>query len=114
MSFYYDPDGNPITIERWVELRSDPDSHIVGKTDAWDDGRAIVSTVWLGINHNFRGEGPPIIFETLVFFEDGNQDIMYRYATLEDAKAGHETIVADLQNIGALVRELLPENLELD
>lgn len=27
----------------------------------------VISTVFLGINHNFWGEGPPLLFETMVF-----------------------------------------------
>ena len=47
-----------------------------------------VSTVWIGINHNFSGEGPPLIFETMVFGSEGD---LYceRYATEEQAREGH-------------------------
>ncbi len=53
----------------------------------------IVSTVFLGLNHNFTDTGPPLLFETLVF---GGKyaDEMERYATLDDALAGHERMVA--------------------
>jgi hypothetical protein len=51
-----------------------------------------VSTVFLTIDHNFRDEGPPIVFETLV--QGGPlDDWMRRYATWEDAEEGHAETV---------------------
>lgn len=50
-----------------------------------------VSTVFLGINHNFGGNGDPILFETLVFGGKYN-DEMYRYCTKEEAIKGHDKI----------------------
>ena len=56
-----------------------------------------VSTVFLGLNHNY-GEGPPILFETMIFGgeHDGEQ---WRYATKAKAAEGHERIVKMLKNI---------------
>jgi hypothetical protein len=50
-----------------------------------------VSTVFLGVDHSF-GEGPPLIFETLVFGGPLDQE-MERYSTMEQALAGHEAMV---------------------
>jgi len=51
-----------------------------------------VSTVFLGVNHNFSGTGPQILFETMVF--GGLLDLeMDRYATLAEARAGHWAMV---------------------
>jgi hypothetical protein len=53
-----------------------------------------VSTVWLGSNHDFYGEGNPIIFETMIF-ECKNGEVNYsdlymdRYCTEDEAIAGH-------------------------
>ncbi len=46
-----------------------------------------VSTVFLGISHSF-GPGPPVLFETLVFNGDHDQDAE-RYYTWDEAEAGH-------------------------
>lgn len=83
---YYDKESKPISFERWLELTGDLEYKIVAKTKV---GTNEVSTVWLGMNHNW-GRGPPLIFETLVF---PACDDMYRYATLEQALNGHETMV---------------------
>lgn len=57
-------------------------------------GAVEVSTVFLGINHNF-GDGEPILFETMIFDEtSANRE--WRYATWDEAQAGHDRIVAAL------------------
>jgi len=53
--------------------------------------RIHVSTVFLGLDHSF-GEGPPLLFETMIFGgpEDGYQD---RYSTWDEAIEGHKKAV---------------------
>jgi len=66
-----------------------------------------VSTVFLGIDHNFLGDGPALLFETMTF-NDGDQssthvgdDLIYhpldigirRYATWDEAERGHAQMV---------------------
>jgi hypothetical protein len=59
----------------------------------------IVSTVFLGINHSF-GSRRPQWFETMVFRQMDNKRMLgrlidqWRYATLEEARAGHKLAVA--------------------
>lgn len=52
-----------------------------------------VSTVFLAIDHNYTWEGPPVLFETMVFGGPYDES-MERYETLEEAKRGHERWVA--------------------
>jgi len=47
-----------------------------------------VSTVFLGLDHRFGGDGPPILFETMIFGGRHDQD-QDRYSTWEEAEAGH-------------------------
>ncbi len=54
---------------------------------------ARVSTVLLGLDHNFGPAGPPILFETMIFGGKHN-DYQERYATLAEAEEGHERAVA--------------------
>jgi hypothetical protein len=51
-----------------------------------------VSTVWLGLDHNWSREGPPIIFETMTFGGRYDQEQM-RYATEDQAQKGHREAV---------------------
>jgi hypothetical protein len=49
-----------------------------------------VSTVFLGLDHNFSGKGPPSLFETMVFNADNAaEEYQERYANLEEAIEGH-------------------------
>ena len=52
-----------------------------------------ISTVFLGIDHRF-GEGPPLLFETMVFGGPLDQE-MDRYSTWNEAEVGHNEIVLD-------------------
>jgi hypothetical protein len=52
-----------------------------------------VSTVFLGIDHNFsRSSGDPVLFETLIFGGARDQECE-RYRTWDEAAQGHERIV---------------------
>lgn len=91
---YYDPEGNPITQEQWAE-RLETDERIITQTKV---GSYTVSTMWLGLDHDFLGDGPPIIFETMVFGGDNWQPFEQdRYSTQGEALAGHEAIVEKLR-----------------
>lgn len=60
-----------------------------------DFGGVMVSTVFLGLDHSF-GEGPPVLYETLVF---GGKldDEQERYSTRKEAEQGHERMVSRLK-----------------
>jgi len=59
------------------------------------DGK-LVSTVFLGLDHQF-GSGPPLVFETMVFHDgDGREE--WRYSTWDAAVAGHARVVTALRN----------------
>lgn len=89
MSDYYNRKGEPIDMMEWAkQFRED---RVVAVTDLPDGKR--VSTVFLGLNHAF-GDGPPLIFETMVFDHGSYGEVdMDRYTTEEQAKAGHEAMV---------------------
>ena len=84
-------EGNPLSLMQWAELYEKPAGRRVARTVVSDG--VDVSTVLLGLDHRFGGDGPPIIFETMVFGGplDGEQD---RYATRAEAEAGHAAMVA--------------------
>jgi hypothetical protein len=88
----YDRQGNPISYEEYGELLR-PDYKRVAETTL--PNGVWVSTVWLGLNHSFSDDGPPIIFETMAFADAnvGAELNMARYATEEEALAGHEAMV---------------------
>jgi len=73
-----------MTWAKWFETA---DRH-VAKTNIGD---VKISTVFLGLNHNW-GSGPPLLFETMVFGGelDGEQE---RYSTWDEAEKGHKRMV---------------------
>ena len=82
---YYDRRGNPITVEQWANSLAD---NTVAKTTIGVSGSTVdVSTVWLGLDHSF-GDGPPLIFETMVFGGNLDQE-QERYSTESEALVGH-------------------------
>lgn len=54
----------------------------------WYTPSVYVSTVFLGLDHNFWDDGPPILFETMIF---GGlcDDYQRRYSTWDEAITGH-------------------------
>ena len=88
---YYDRQGRPISAEDWVkpvyrsrEYKRVAEDHV---------GDIYISTVWLGFNHQY-GEGPPLIFETMIFGSGDHDEWYRRYSTEAEAKAGHVAAVA--------------------
>lgn len=90
MNGYYDRKGQPITALEWMRALEDVDTRSVAGTDC--PGGQYVSTVWIGLDHNY-GEGPPLIFETMVF---PACDECERWSTEREAIEGHAAMVAKL------------------
>lgn len=90
---YYDKQGNAIDLMAWAKLLDDMAYKRVAETTL-EDGTWI-STVWLGIDHRFGGDGPPLIFETMVFASKDNlqERDCQRYSTEAEALAGHAEMV---------------------
>lgn len=75
-------------ILAWAAWFEDRDARRVALTEL-PGGR--VSTVFLGLDHNFMRHGPPLLFETMVFMDDECEQ--ERYATWDEAEAGHKRMV---------------------
>ena len=52
----------------------------------------LVSTVFLGLDHNMGGEGPPVLWETMIFGGE-HDEYCDRYSSYKDAIDGHEKAV---------------------
>jgi hypothetical protein len=66
---------------------AETDRRVVAQTGNAD---LLVSTVFLGLDHNFGGRGRPLLFETMT-----NDRMVERYATWEEAEAGHKRAVEE-------------------
>jgi len=62
-------------------------------------GEIMVSTVFLGVDHNFFGDGPPVVFETMIFGGgDGMDQWQRRSCTWEEALRMHAHAVDLVKN----------------
>lgn len=94
------PTDDSIEWGMWLER----ENRIVKKTEVLEICE--VSTVFLGIDHNFSMEGPPILFETMLFFNEFCKDIpeelehyQIRYTTWDEAMIGHEQSIAYVREL---------------
>jgi hypothetical protein len=87
--------------------------HTADRRVAWDQDESgwYVSTVFLGLDHNFGSKGPPVLFETMVFAPTGRRQrkafreafvdqwntSMVRSATWEEAVSCHRVMYAALR-----------------
>lgn len=107
----------PATVLEWARYFEDFQRRRVAETET---ELFVVSTVFLGLDHRHFGEGPPIVFETMVF--EREREIIeiwgrlisvrpdvegWRYASWDDAVAGHDATVSRLRRQEADVKALL-------
>jgi hypothetical protein len=63
----------------------------------------MVSTVFLGLDHNFVMDHPPLLWETMVFPDDSREDLCcQRYTSYDDAVKGHAALSARLARTGVM------------
>ena len=76
------------SLIEWAEWFENGDNRRVAQTSI---NEANVSTVFLGLNHNF-GDGLPLLFETMIFGGKHN-DYQTRCYSWEEAEAMHKKAV---------------------
>lgn len=117
--YILDADGAPQpepSIVAWARWFEDADRRTIAKDEI---AGLLVSTIFLGIDHNWSGVGPPILWETMVFapLAESEPDpiiggevarrfcddrLQWRYSSADAAIAGHAKIVAELVAHGRL------------
>lgn len=106
--YILDADRRPIPIDMsadgalitWSQWCATADRQVAHDQLGVEDGQPAfqVSTVFLGLEHGQDETGAPLLYETLVFVEDGTTRDLRRYASLEAAQAGHARIVGALRD----------------
>ena len=95
MSSFYDRKGKPIDVTTWSKGFENNGRDKLVRRDDLANG-IVISTVWLGIDHNF-GVGPPLIFESMIFSDKRDTPKAeldcIRYSTEKQAIAGHKRLV---------------------
>lgn len=95
-------DGKPIhDVLTWAKLFENLAYKRVAETLLEDGTR--ISTVWLGLNHNFSENEPPLIFETMVFSCEPQafpeEWDCRRYSTEAEAIMGHDAMTRKWKGI---------------
>ena len=91
MSKYYVLEGHEVKpveeLLEWARVFEDS-NRVIARAEV----RGVtVSTVFLGIDHSF-GDGPPLLFETMVFGGEYDQ-LQERYSTYDEAVEGHGNVL---------------------
>jgi hypothetical protein len=87
-------DREPVEVDfmTWVVWFEDIDNRQIKYTQ---QGDVWVSTIFVGLDHNYSDRGPPNLFETMAFVGDHSVG-QERYATLAEAEEGHARAVAEV------------------
>jgi hypothetical protein len=94
-SLYYDRQGAALDTLEWAKKFEDRNYTVLAIDAA---GPLSISTIWVGLDHSFGEDDPPLIFETAGFvLVNGKRQLpyvfAYRYATEAEALRGHAYIV---------------------
>jgi len=96
------PEYDLMTWARWFD---DPANRRVAETDVL--GMCRVSTIFLGLDHSFQrlilGDGPRILFETMVFWEGEHGYEQERCATWAEAEEQHRRMCTEVVRARAIL-----------
>lgn len=92
-----------IDLMTWAVWFEQFDNRRVALDEGEDSkGKWQLSSVFLGIDHSFADNGPPIVFETMLFREDKAADDhndCWRFATWDEIMSFHRRKAAELRGI---------------
>ncbi len=97
VSFYYilDDEGEPVAVDvlAWADWMAGPEHADRIVLQAQPTRTTRVSTVFMGLDHDWSGRGLPVLWETMIFGGpfDGYQR---RYTSRLDALRGHAAALA--------------------
>jgi hypothetical protein len=108
--YYILVDRVPFAVDlmTWARWFNDGDRRRVARTVIDEALGVWVSTVFLGLDHNFLGRGDPVLFETmcfgptdgtLAFGRETHPSIgeTWRYSSWKDAEAGHAAMCDEVR-----------------
>ena len=82
------------SVQKWGVWFEEADRHLA----LTKIGEIEVSTVFLGLDHSFHEDVPPVLWETMIFVGESKKTLFdhyqERYSSFDDARAGHERAVA--------------------
>jgi len=88
----------PVSLLTWAQWYETADRQIKHDTV----GEIVISTLFIGLNRNWNQDGPPLLFETMVFGGEFDGEL-HRYSTYGEAEAGHDTIYQKVSSDEAIL-----------
>lgn len=85
-----------VSLLEWAAQLENDDVRRIGSDHI---GPYFISTVFLGLDHNYGG-GEPLLFETMIFSDDnepGASEYCYRYHDIDEARTGHRAAVEEVK-----------------
>lgn len=79
---------------RWMEVH---ENRLVAQDYLGEHQEIFLSTMFLALDHRLWGDGPPLLFETMMSGPYGWGEYQVRYATWDDAWAGHHAQLKRMQ-----------------
>lgn len=99
-NYILDENNNPVPapdLMEWAKWYERANRRVSLTRVEIPSGKSVeISTVFLGTDHNFSDYGPPLVFETMIFGGEHDQE-MDRYATWDEAETGHARMVQLIQ-----------------
>jgi len=104
LHYKLDTDGQPVACDllEWATWFEGAGASRIVAQDMVGDVQ--VSTVFLALDHDWSGAGPPVLWETMIF-GGRHSDYQRRYSSREAAVAGH---------VEALALASVTRNIELE
>ena len=93
MSRYYQRNGEPYPNDDVLLWAKDFENIEKKRVARNEKNGIVVSTVWMGLDHRFGDEGKPLIFESMVFNDEGDEQVQERYSTEQESIEGHKKLV---------------------
>lgn len=95
---------------KWAQMFERTELRRVAFTELPNE-HGFISTVFLGLDHGFSDDAPPMLFETMSHLGGEWEDYFARYHTWAEAEAGHAAIVTEafeaLEHAHAAIAEAL-------
>jgi hypothetical protein len=103
--YYILLDRTPIAVDvmTWAKWFENIENRRIARTEIND--RCYVSTVFLGLDHNFSGRGDPVLFESMVFGGPLDQE-QRRYRSYAEAEEGHQAMLTRAKIAAAQIKSI--------
>src|SRR2546430_1150552 len=99
---YYTLDASntpiPCTLQEWSDLYETPEGRAKRRVAQDTVNGYDISTVFLGLDHGYGMYKEPMLFETMIFGDRGEEDYQERCTTWQQAEEMHKRAIKYVEN----------------